>query len=41
MIHLLWEWYGQVWPNAIVMVPGFVWAHLKIKKHINKKLDDK
>jgi hypothetical protein len=37
---LLWEWYGQIWPNlaasAITLPPAFLWHHAKIRKHIER-----
>ena len=37
-MDLLWDWWGQIWPNlaasALVSGPLFVWHHRRIKAHI-------
>lgn len=45
-MHLLWEWYGQIWPNwaasLTTVIPLFVWHHIHIRGHqkrIEAKID--
>lgn len=36
LLLLLWHWWLQVWPNMIVAVPGFLWHHRRVMKHIEE-----
>jgi hypothetical protein len=34
MWHLLWGWWGQIWPNLVPTAAALVWHHRRIKAHI-------